>query len=77
MSKENGRYETHWSRMRAAECEVGGCGNTATYEGWYRVRDFTRNPTGLVQKRQVCSVHKYCLIGAEKEREERRKEWEL
>lgn len=48
-------------------CEVPGCKEEAEWEGWYRVVDFTGNPTGLIQKRMVCELHKFYLIGYGKE----------
>ena len=44
-------------------CEVGGCEMPAYYEGWWRVKDFSGTPTGLMQVRRVCEDHKDCLIG--------------
>jgi hypothetical protein len=49
-------------------CEVAGCANLAEWEGWYEVRDpMLGTPTGLVQKRSVCSDHKYMLRGSGKD----------
>lgn len=44
-------------------CEVEGCTANADYEGWYRVVDFSGNPTGLTQLREVCAEHAPMLIG--------------
>lgn len=49
-------------------CEVDGCYNDAEYEGYWRVKDFAGIPTGLIQLRKVCPLHKSLLIGAEKEK---------
>jgi hypothetical protein len=39
------------------KCEITGCSNLAEYEGWWKVKDFAGNPTGLMQKRKVCEFH--------------------
>ena len=44
-------------------CEVDNCTNLAEWEGWYKVRDFSGNTTGLMQKRCVCEEHKCLLEG--------------
>jgi len=49
------------------ECEVAGCHLPAEYEGWYKLRDFAGIPTGLIQRRRVCSVHTSLLMGQKPE----------
>jgi hypothetical protein len=44
-------------------CECVGCPNKSIYEGWWKVKDSTGVPTGLVQKKKVCENHKYLLEG--------------
>ena len=46
-------------------CEVDGCHNVAEWRGWHKVKDFTGNPTGLIQRRLVCDEHKHLLNGGE------------
>lgn len=48
-------------------CEIEGCSQMARWEGWYSVKDFSRNPTGLIQKRCVCNDHKTLLRGGNNE----------
>jgi hypothetical protein len=45
------------------KCHVSGCKKEAIWEGWYRVKDFSGNPTGLRQLRQVCNEHRSVLEG--------------
>ena len=45
------------------KCGFRGCQNEAEYEGWYRVLDFANQPTGLIQKMQVCHSCVKFLIG--------------
>ncbi|MFA5715400.1 MAG: hypothetical protein WC998_06655 [Candidatus Paceibacterota bacterium] len=43
-------------------CQIEGCKNPATHEGWYEVRDFAGITTGLMQRRKVCEDH-ICMLG--------------
>lgn len=53
------------------KCEVDGCNNWSTYEGWYRHIDhFTGKPTGLISVRNVCHEHVCLLIGYEENKEQ-------
>lgn len=46
-------------------CEAMDCDADALYNGWYRVVDGFGFKTGLIQRLNVCEVHKGCLIGAQ------------
>lgn len=48
------------------KCEIQGCTQYAAYEGWYKVLDFSGNPTGLIQRRCVCDAHVNMLISKPK-----------
>ena len=52
------------------QCEMKGCHDWAVYEAWFRVRDFSGTPTGLIQKFQVCEEHVKLSIAFEKNGEE-------
>lgn len=48
-------------------CEVHGCKEPAHWEGWWRVTDHLGVATGLLQRRNVCDLHRLLLIGGDKE----------
>lgn len=51
---------------RRTRCQCAGCELPAEYEGWYRVRDFTGNKTGLNRQGHFCDKHaRQMLIGFE------------
>ena len=51
-------------RKPCPRCEVGSCDQSAEWEGWVRRLDpFTREPSGLIQRRNVCDEHRSILIG--------------
>lgn len=56
-------------------CDAGDCTNPAKYEGWVRVRDGFGIPTGLIQRRRLCSEHSYAFIANEPPANASYEEW--